>query len=208
MSAERVVWAWVDAPAMLAAFAGGLIAIGAVLLFVALRSPPRPPQTVGLDESDREMQNADVTALASALVTLAGALILLVGSKVLAGVGGVLAGLLVYYLLLVRSTRRRWRYWRNQVAFERRANDGRVTMQTAARIGVIRTVDEGTWTLATPVALEGSGEEAERLVEKRSGLRWALLNPRGFDRTSWGITRRDQLRDFAAALRNFLSPRR
>lgn len=184
---------------MLVGLGAGLVAVGAVLLFAAARADVPPISVIGYEEHWRRLRNTEVTALVAALVTVAGALLLLVPTRLTWAVAGIACGCLVYYLALARRTRREWSIFLAQIRRERESLDGRVTMLTLAETGVLASVDEELLNApAIPYNNADLAEEAESAAATKATWRWALANPRGFDRRRWGITRREQM---AQALR-------
>jgi hypothetical protein len=193
---------------MLVGLGAGLVAIGAALLFASAQSHIPPIHVSGYEEHLRQQRNAEVTTLVAALVTVVGALLLLVPTRLVWAIAGVACGLLVYYLALARRTRREWTIFLAQIRRERERQDGRVTMLTLAETGVLASLDEEL--LSAPVIPYDNtdlAEEAESSAAAKATWRWALANPRGFDRRRWGITRHEQiveaLREVGSYVRRF-----
>ncbi len=171
---------------MLTAIGGGLIAGGAVLLLTTLLYPPAETWQVGWVEHARRRRNANYATLSSGLATVAGAVILLVSSAWPWAFAGVAAAGLIFYASLAQATYREWMLLRRKVDRER-SIDGRITIHTAAWVGVIeasRHEDE----LCRDMFLSDkpATDRALEIVTKRARLKWALRHPRGVEE-SWRV---------------------
>jgi hypothetical protein len=171
---------------MLDAIGGGLIGVGAFLLLTTLWWPSPPREMVGMAEHGRTSRNSDVSTIVSAASTFAGAVLLLVRSEWLWAFLGVGLGAALYYGMLAAWTRSEWAAIRRQVVRERENGDGRITVDTANRIG-LRKDAYGESSMASHLMNNAEfGAHAQRIAERNSRWSWALRHPRGggWDRLS------------------------
>jgi hypothetical protein len=161
---------------MLNALGGGLIGWGAVLLASTL---VWPTSRASVAEFERSARNQQIATALSILSTAAGALVILLNGEWPYATAGVGAGLAIYYMVQVWSTWRAWQALARQVDFERERQDGRVTLETAARIGLTPASPDAPFVVPHVFAVEGAGELATTVVSQRRRLTWAMRHPRG-----------------------------
>lgn len=162
---------------MLNALAAGLIGWGATLLASTLILPVR---TTSTSEFERTARNAQIATTMSIASTAIGAVLLLINRAWEYAIAGLGAGAFVYYVVQVAITWRTWRALAAQVELERSRTGGRVTVDTAASVGLIPGSVGAESLRPHLLPVEGStGLDAAAVVAERSRLRWALRHPRG-----------------------------
>jgi hypothetical protein len=84
-----------------------------------------------------------------------------------------------FYALQVSRTWLTWRSYRRQAEHERKIMSGRVTVWTAAEVGVISVALNAPLAVPDLPADELTADLVRGRVEERARLRWALRHPLG-----------------------------